>query len=407
MGAARESNSSSAPDCQVIQATETAAPLYVKVPGCVGLYRHSNSGRYYGVKKIRGKHRERSLETTDRKIAERRLKDWIADLEKVDAEVEKTTLGQLTQKLTAISRGKSDSSQCVVRGTLRSFLDWWPHGLDFQVRNIRPSDLEEWLALQERRLRNSSYNRVAGVLKQLFELAVRDRIIAVSPFAQVTTRWKRPQTPMRRIPTLEQFQAIVDEIRSHQFNRYAQASADFVEFMGLAGLGQAESAALTWADVDFERNRMSVRRHKTDRRFTVPIYPHLRPLLDKLNTEAGGNPASSMRVFKILDAKHALSGACERLGLPHFTQRNLRQCLIMRLWKLGVDKKLIAKWQGHQDGGQLILDTYTEVFGADDAEYERLQLAKLAPAPNVIAQIGTKPPSPSKSQDTEPQLRSA
>ena len=61
----------------------------------------------------------------------------------------------------------------------------------------------------------------------------------------------------------------------------------------------------------------------------------------------------------------------------NFSQRNIRQCLILRLWKAGVDKKLIAKWQGHQDGGQLIMDTYTEVFGADDAEYEQQQLAKL------------------------------
>jgi len=51
--------------------------------------------------------------------------------------------------------------------------------------------------------------------------------------------------------------------------------------------------------------------------------------------------------------------------------------LILRLWKAGVDKKLIAKRQGHQDGGQLIMDTYTEVFGGDDAEYEQQQLAKL------------------------------
>ena len=59
----------------------------------------------------------------------------------------------------------------------------------------------------------------------------------------------------------------------------------------------------------------------------------------------------------------------------------------MRLWKSGVDKKLIAKWQGHQDGGQLIMDTYTEVFGSDDDTYEVQQLAKLEPpAPN------TKPP---------------
>ncbi len=44
----------------------------------------------------------------------------------------------------------------------------------------------------------------------------------------------------------------------------------------------------------------------------------------------------------------------------------------------GVDKKLIAKWQGHQDGGKLIMDTYTEAFGSDDERYEAQELAKIA-----------------------------
>ena len=130
---------------------------------------------------------------------------------------------------------------------------------------------------------------------------------------------------------------------------------------------------------------MSIRRHKTDQRFTVPIYPHLRPLMEQLRAEAGAKAAPRTLVFKIKDAKKALTNACERLGFPHFSQRNLRQCLIMRLWKAGVDKKTIARWQGHRDGGQLILDTYTEVFGADDAEYERLQLAKLTAPLNVVS----------------------
>lgn len=51
--------------------------------------------------------------------------------------------------------------------------------------------------------------------------------------------------------------------------------------------------------------------------------------------------------------------------------------LIRRLWQSGVDVKLIAKWQGHQDGGKPIPDTYTEVFGAKDAEYERAQLNRI------------------------------
>lgn len=147
-------------------------------------------------------------------------------------------------------------------------------------------------------------------------------------------------------------------------------------FLGLAGVGQAEASALTWGDIDWTRGRMNMHRKKTDTPFFVPIYPHLRPLLEKLKKKPGLKYANK-RVLKISDAKKALKTACEKLGYPLFSQRSLRQCLIMRLWKSGVDKKLIAKWQGHRDGGQLIMDTYTEVFGADDETYEQQQIAKM------------------------------
>ena len=37
----------------------------------------------------------------------------------------------------------------------------------------------------------------------------------------------------------------------------AQDSADFLEFLGLAGLGQAEARSLTRADVDLDAGRIS------------------------------------------------------------------------------------------------------------------------------------------------------
>ena len=74
--------------------------------------------------------------------------------------------------------------------------------------------------------------------------------------------------------------------------------------------------------------------------------------------------------------RHSLNGAKKRLGYPNFTQRGLRAFLIGRLWKAGVDVKVIALWQGHSDGGKLIMDTYTEVFGSNDEDYQRQQLAK-------------------------------
>lgn len=361
-------------------APASRTPEYIKIPNVPGLYRHTRSGRYYGVKKVNEKRRERSLDTTDRRIAEARLREWIFSLEKVDREVEKMTLSELTKSFVAINQGKANNSIYIMRSVVEELQEFLQRkGLgDLQVRNIRTSHLEEWLAKQERRLKNSSYNRYTGVIKQLFALAVRDRILVESPFDKVRVRWKKPQTPKRLVPTLEQFEAIIKEVRAAPFTIHAESSGDFLEFLGLAGVGQAEAASLTWGEVNFKKGIMHFRRHKTDQRFTVPIYPHLRPFMEGMREKAGKQALSGERVFKIEDGKTALTNACKRLGFQHFTQRNLRQCLILRLWKAGVDKKLIAKWQGHQDGGQLILDTYTEVFGSDDDEYEAQQLAKLS-----------------------------
>ena len=55
-------------------------PTYVKVANLPCLYRHSRSGRYYACKKVSGRRKEHSLETCDRKIAERRLKEWVGNL---------------------------------------------------------------------------------------------------------------------------------------------------------------------------------------------------------------------------------------------------------------------------------------------------------------------------------------
>ena len=144
----------------------------------------------------------------------------------------------------------------------------------------------------------------------------------------------------------------------------------------MAGLGQAEAASLTWENVDWTGKRLLLRRSKTQALFFVPIYPHLAPLLERLHSNEPEAPASQ-RVFKIRDGKKALAASCRRLGMPKFSQRNLRQVLIRRLWQSGVDYKLISKWQGHSDGGKLILDTYTEVFGEKDQDYEQTQLGKI------------------------------
>jgi len=82
--------------------------------------------------------------------------------------------------------------------------------------------------------------------------------------------------------------------------------------------------------------------------------------------------AHDERVFRISDAKKALAGACRRLGYPAFSQRSLRRMFITRAIERGVDVKVIAEWQGHRDGGKLILDTYSHVNRAHSQRMAQL-----------------------------------
>ena len=86
--------------------TPSTRQLLVKIPSDSCLSRHSVNGTYYGVKKFSGKRKEHSLEISERKIPERKLKEWIKNLDPVDAGASKTRLSELPDKFVA-------NSQCV------------------------------------------------------------------------------------------------------------------------------------------------------------------------------------------------------------------------------------------------------------------------------------------------------
>src|SRR5207248_2442648 len=235
----------------------------------------------------------------------------------------------------------------------------WPSGSIVQVSKVKPSDCDLWLARCAQISANcfgaSSRNGHVQILKEVFALALRDRIISDSPAAHL--KYIKRQKPIRLTPTWEQFQQIIADVRAQVFNADAQDSADFLEFLGLAGLGQAEASSLRRGDIDFDKSQIITFRHKTQTGFAIPIYPQLRPLLERLCRNL--NPTD--KVFKLDNAKKALSGACRRLGLPAFSQRSLRRLFVTRAMENRVDVQTISLWQGHKDGGKLILDTYSHV----------------------------------------------
>jgi integrase len=321
---------------------------FQKVRGVENLYRY-RSGTYYARFIRNGTEFRRSLKTKDKETAKREL----AKLLGLRSDERAITLAQLVERYKDSIPNLADHTAKTKKSICEKIEREWPGGSDVLIRKIVPSQIKSFVA--RRRIGASQSNAFLTEFRQMFQLALDDKLLAESPAAAVD--WQKRKEPARPTPDAEQFAAITADVRSQEFNADAGDSGDFLEAMALLGLGQAELWAIHRREVDLERNRISVYRRKTSTPFQIPIYPQAQALVQRLCK--GKRPND--RLFAIKDAKKALAGACARLGLPQFTQRSLRRFFIANALERGVDVQTISQWQGHADGGKLILSIYGHV----------------------------------------------
>lgn len=321
------------------------------------LYRYSTSKKYYAVFKLHGKTKWLSLETTDQELAKRKLREEIEKYRKTDPKANTMTLAALLGLYEQSIAGLAEHTKATRKSILKIFKETWSFGLEIEVRSVTKGQLQIWLSKHRERLKNSSYNEYIRFVRHLFAVAVDNKVIAESPIAQI--KLVRAEKPIRPTPTWEDLHAIVAEVRKQKFNADASDSGDLIEFMGKAGIGTAECANLLGQHVDFDKGRIILYRKKTDTGYTIPMFPQVRPLLERFREN--GKIESGKPVFGIKDPKKALDAACKRLLMQHFEPRSLRRCFITRAIELGVDFKTIASWQGHRDGGVLIAKTYSHL----------------------------------------------
>jgi integrase len=319
-----------------------------------GLYRYNPSGQFFARVRFQGKLYRRKLDTADLALAKRKLRTFKDDLERTDATKGNTSFAKMLDDYDK-TLGGAPSTKEDKRHIIDKLKKTW-FGVDtLPLRTVKPSQVTAWLSKHYGDKSASYYNSALSVIRAAFDMAIADKIIIESPAKGLT--YRKRHKPIRPTPTFEQFKQIVADIRAQKFNREAEQSGDFVEFLGLAGLGQAEVASIKRSDLDLDAGRIIIYRHKTDTGFVIPIYPQLRPLVEKLCK----GKAHNAHLFSINEARKALANCCKRLGFPSFTHRSLRRMFITRAIERGVDVKVIAEWQGHRDGGKLILQTYSHV----------------------------------------------
>lgn len=358
-----------------MKSVDSAKHLYQpfkKVRGVSSLYRYysrsGKAGSYYLIARIDGALKKECLETGDLEFAKKKIHDRKKWLKGKRGE---RTLMQLACDFKEATTKNQKHSIWVI-----NHLKECPFA-NQSVQKISKDEIARFI--KSLNLGSRSTNLFYERLKAVFDWGVPD-FLQDNPMGEAKYRKQIRKKVVREkpnAPTLEEFAKIVDCIRNQKFSDTAQDSADLVEYLGLAGQGVAEANALDWSQVNFSGKlpKISVQRKKTQEFYIVPIHEDLMIFLKSLHLKRG-EPKSG-KVFKVLNPKKAIDSACAKLKLKKFTARNFRQMNIIHNLRSGVAPKSIANWQGHQDGGVLIMNVYSEVISENDLEYEINEVKKI------------------------------
>ena len=343
---------------------------FQKVAEC--LYRNESSGGYYAFVKKSGKQIRRSLKTKDRKLADRRLREFREQVTGLDFSKGKA---KLTFESMAKRWHKNASvglkpSAALRKQTCINSLAKYFKGLE--VRKITRLNCDDWAQKRSPKVAASTYNYERETLVGILDYAMREGIILVNP-ALVTKRRKLSKTAIT-IPSEEEFATLIQTLKGLDI-RYQEA-AKLVQLLAYSGMRKGEANGLLWGDVNFKKGSFTVtggeQGTKNHEARVVPLFPSLKKYLKLLLEDREDPPKAEQSVVQVKDAKKALITACKVAELPNFTHHTMRHYFVSNAIERGIDFKTIAAWVGHKDGGLLVAKTYGHL--RDTHSYEMAKL---------------------------------
>ena len=325
------------------------------------LYRLENTGGYYALVKRGDKQFRRSLKTKDRKLAERRLDEYRAQVGNLTiGEDARLSFDEIAARWKATSQQGLKESTVTRRQTCINNLSPFFKGLS--IRNVQAQHCERWLTERASKMAAQTLVHELDTMRLIFDYAVRLGLMLSNPAKDIKRR-KIVSKPIV-IPTREQFQKLVAQIRVSDgragSQKKAKAGADLVELLAYSGCRIHEGISIRWVDVDFEKNTVKVtggeRGTKNHEERTIPMTDALRSLLLRLKDERKPKPEEF--ISQIDNAKKCLQTACRRLEYPQFTHHDFRHFFATTCIESGVDIPTVSRWLGHKDGGALAMKVY-------------------------------------------------
>ncbi len=242
------------------------------------------------------------------------------------------------------SRKLKPASKLYRAETIASIKRTWPDLADRDVTSVTPLECLRWSGTLK--YAATRFNAIIGVLKYIFETAVKEGCIKSNPadcVERITVHIKPP-----KLPSHEQFRKIIAYLEASPESRRA---VRLVKFLAYSGMRIGEARKLTREDITEHGIRVSDAKNGEDA--FVPILPEMAELIKTLPVEGP--------LFRIKNPRKALRNACHSAGTAPLTNHQLRHLFATRCIECGVDIKTVAEWLRHKDGGALALKRYSHV----------------------------------------------
>lgn len=250
-----------------------------------------------------------------------------------------------------------------------------------KITNITPKLAKDFIdSLETNNRKKFCFNLLTDVFDRLIDYRlVKTNVMKLFALNLEKEQVEDKKSSRSMFLTDKELELIFQAMKNTKFGR--SKFLDIAQFIVYTGLRVGEACALTWGDIDFDNNTItinksysSVTKKNTTTKTksgvrTIPLFEKAKDVL--LTMEKG---KLNQHIFKEIDSNSfstTFRAICKSLNInssPH----SLRHTFASKCYEMGIDPKVVQGWLGHKSVN-VTLDIYTQI----SQEKEQQQIQKI------------------------------
>src|ERR1035438_887862 len=242
--------------------TAKNSKTWIKSP-VANLYSYRPTGMYYARPRIKGKVKVKCLRTDKLTVAKLRLSDFLREEQRKAESIDNTVRGKMTfGDAGAIFKTKLEGDKKLKPRTkdyrlerLNALLRSWPNLDKTDIGKIHKVDCQSWADKFGKAASPTAFNNTVGTLRMILDIGIGLGARYDNPAKLISKH--RVRLKKLDLPRRQQFIDLVDAIEATD-GGWKYRCADLVRFLAFGGFRKGEAEKITWADCDFEKNKIRV-----------------------------------------------------------------------------------------------------------------------------------------------------